>query len=394
MKQYATIGDTIYFWFAGNDTSGSGGDGASPAADVRLAGAAADAAPVFSPTPVLLSHANYPAGCYEVAVAATVGNGCAADNTYAVFCTLAIDSQNPTGFVGSFDLKPVLANAKQLNGTNQTGRDIGANVLLSSGSGAGQLNFTSGVVKSNLAQILGTALTETAGYIAAGFKKLFNIQTPLLTMESVNQSADNNTILAHGTYGSSALQVLVAALQTDLDNGIDGLGALKTLVDAVPTVDEIQAGIEENGASVIDTIRDYIENVTYGLSALKTLIDAVNTDLSNGTDGLGALKALIDTNKTELDGLQGTDGKCLISTDAQDLSGSFDVNTKTATATALDLILKDSTFALSIADAIWDEILTGATHNIAGSSGRRVREIGAFAIESGTAARMGYSIET
>lgn len=38
-----------------------------------------------------------------------------------------------------------------------------------------------------------------------------------------------------------------------------------------------------------------------------------------------------------------------------------------------------------IADQVWDEILTGATHNIASSAGRRVREIGAFAIESGTA---------
>ena len=34
---------------------------------------------------------------------------------------------------------------------------------------------------------------------------------------------------------------------------------------------------------------------------------------------------------------------------------------------------------------VWDEILTGATHNIATSAGRRVREIGAYAIESGTA---------
>ena len=34
---------------------------------------------------------------------------------------------------------------------------------------------------------------------------------------------------------------------------------------------------------------------------------------------------------------------------------------------------------------MWDEILTGATHNIATSAGRRVREIGAYAIESGTA---------
>jgi len=109
MKQYAAIDDVIYFWFAGNDTSGSGGDGASPAADVRLAGAAAGAIPTYSPTPTLLTHANYPAGAYEIAITASAANGFAADNTYAVFCTLAIDSQNPTGFVGSFDTKPTLA---------------------------------------------------------------------------------------------------------------------------------------------------------------------------------------------------------------------------------------------------------------------------------------------
>lgn len=110
MKQYAALDDTVYFWFAANDTSGSGGDGTTPAADVRLAGAAADAAPVYSPTPVLLSHVNYPAGAYEIAIAATAANGFAANNTYAVFCTLAIDAQNPTGFVGSFDLKPIIAD--------------------------------------------------------------------------------------------------------------------------------------------------------------------------------------------------------------------------------------------------------------------------------------------
>lgn len=113
MHQHATIGDTVYFWFAANDTSGSGGDGATPLYDVRKAGAAASAIPLLSGTPTLLTHANYPAGCHEVSVAATVGNGFAADDTFAVFCTLAIDTQNPTGFVGSCTLTP-LAKASAL----------------------------------------------------------------------------------------------------------------------------------------------------------------------------------------------------------------------------------------------------------------------------------------
>ena len=49
------------------------------------------------------------------------------------------------------------ANTVKLNGTTCTARDIGASVLLSSGSGTGQLDFTSGVVKSNVTQLLGTA---------------------------------------------------------------------------------------------------------------------------------------------------------------------------------------------------------------------------------------------
>ena len=38
-----------------------------------------------------------------------------------------------------------------------------------------------------------------------------------------------------------------------------------------------------------------------------------------------------------------------------------------------------------IPDAVWDEILTGATHNIATSAGKRLRQIGAYAIHDGTA---------
>ena len=115
MHQHATLEDTVYFWFASNDTSGSGNDGASAAAHVRLAGATISDAPILSPSPGLISHATYPAGAYEIAVAATAANGFAAGNTYGVFATLAVDSQNPTGFVGSFSLDPIIANIVEVS---------------------------------------------------------------------------------------------------------------------------------------------------------------------------------------------------------------------------------------------------------------------------------------
>jgi hypothetical protein len=111
MRDYAELGDTVYFWFATNDTSGSGDDGASAVYDVRLAGAAAGAAPVLSGSATLLTHASYPAGCYEVAIAATSGNGFATNSTYGVFATAAVDAQNPTGLVGSFALGKALTGA-------------------------------------------------------------------------------------------------------------------------------------------------------------------------------------------------------------------------------------------------------------------------------------------
>jgi hypothetical protein len=47
-------------------------------------------------------------------------------------------------------------------------------------------------VQSNLKQIISTTLTETvAGYLAAAFKKFFDVVTPVLTSASVNQTGDS-----------------------------------------------------------------------------------------------------------------------------------------------------------------------------------------------------------
>jgi hypothetical protein len=82
------------------------------------------------------------------------------------------------------------ADAKAIGGTTQTGRDLGASVLLSAGTGTGQLDFTSGVVKANLVQILAAAITGTAANLVASFTAFFNIASPVLTCASVNQTGD------------------------------------------------------------------------------------------------------------------------------------------------------------------------------------------------------------
>jgi hypothetical protein len=76
-------------------------------------------------------------------------------------------------------------SAVQLAGTALTGRDIGASVLLSSGTGTGQLDFTSGVVKANLVQILASAISGTAAQISAAFTKFFDKASPTGTVNSL-----------------------------------------------------------------------------------------------------------------------------------------------------------------------------------------------------------------
>jgi len=64
-------------------------------------------------------------------------------------------------------------------------------------------------------KVLGTALTETsAGYLAAGIKKLFDVASPVLTAASVNQTSDSgaNVLLA--------LKLLRNKIVTDPATGI------------------------------------------------------------------------------------------------------------------------------------------------------------------------------
>jgi hypothetical protein len=63
------------------------------------------------------------------------------------------DMVDVAGSAVSTSTAQIGVNAVNIGGTAQTGRDLGASVLLSSGTGTGQLDFTSGVVKSDAVKI-------------------------------------------------------------------------------------------------------------------------------------------------------------------------------------------------------------------------------------------------
>jgi hypothetical protein len=199
----------------------------------------------------------------------------------------AVDNQSATAFItGVNSLAPPTnwnsmvidgsgrVDVSKVSGTSQTARDLGASVLLSAGTGTGQLDFTSGVVKANLAQILGTALTETAGLIAAGFKQFFNISSPTSTMNLVTavgtlttytgntvQTGDSFARLGAAGAGLTALgDTRIAHLDADISTRTkpaDTQAAVTSLTNA-PTAGDFTATMKTslNAATPAVTVSD------------------------------------------------------------------------------------------------------------------------------------------
>lgn len=83
----------------------------------------------------------------------------------------------------------------------------------------------------DITSILGTSLTETsAGYLAAAFKKLFDVATPVLTAASVNQTGDSYARI--GANGASLTDLATQASVNTIDDFLDTeVAAIKTKTD-------------------------------------------------------------------------------------------------------------------------------------------------------------------
>ena len=327
--QHATIEDTVYFWFAANDTSGSGGDGASPLYDVREAGAAAGAIPLLSGTPTLLTHANYPGGCYEIAVAATDGNGFAADDAFAVFCTLLIDSQNPSGFVGSCTLTP-LAKTSEL-GTPQTGDSyLGATAhanIINQYDGDGIVGDTFPGTQSQLSGLanVGSAVHRPAAdYTLTTGTQSANTYTATEALDGTNHEHTDDTgvidlyyefNIGSGTPSSVRVTGYVTGLNDDLDiYGYDWVAA------AWVQIGNIQGGaLAANSVNSFDMFVDMVGSggnlgvvwvgfyKASGLTTATLAVDQIFIAFSQGESGyVDGIE--VDTNASNTGTVPGIDG--------------------------------------------------------------------------------------
>lgn len=145
----------------------------------------------------------------------------------------------------------VPSNTKFVGGTVQTARDIGASVLLSSGTGTGQVSLTSGILKVDLDTI------KTNPVVNGG---TFTFPTNATGASTTNITA--GTITTVGTVNALAADsvnasALAASAVTEIQSGLATASALATVqADADDIQTRLPAALGANGNMKAD-VRDF-----------------------------------------------------------------------------------------------------------------------------------------
>jgi hypothetical protein len=299
------------------------------------------------------------------------------------FTTLVIDS---AGLADSTSVKMGPSGSA----TAQTARDIGASVLLSSGTGTGQLDFTSGVTKSNLAQILGTALTETSGQIAAAFKKFFNIATPASTMDALTLVATATNLTNAPTAGdftatmkTSIGTAVAASAVASVTGNVGGnvTGSVGSVVGAVGSVTGAVGSVTGLTASDVGAIKTQTDKLTFTVT---NQIDANVLDWKSAT-----APAMTGDAFARL----GAPAGASVSADVAAIkSDTGAVKAKTDNLPASPAAVSDIPTAAAISDAVWDEDLSG--HAVSGSTGEALASAATGGDPWGTALPGAYGAGT
>lgn len=210
-------------------------------------------------------------------------------------------------------------NTTHIGGTSQTARDIGASVLLSAGTGTGQLDFTSGVVKSNVTQFGGTNATTASG-------------RPEVNVSHFGGSA--------GTFTSG---------KPDVQNVAGNVtGSVGSVTGAVGSV---------TGAvgSVTGNVGGSVASVTAGVTV------STNNDKTGYSLSAAAIQAIWDALTSALTTASSI-GKLLV----DNLNATISSRLASASYTA-------PPSAATVAGAVWDE--ARASHTTAGSFGQGVASV-------------------
>jgi hypothetical protein len=135
------------------------------------------------------------------------------------------------------------------------------------------------VVAANLRQILGTALTETAGQLAAAFKKWFDVAAPVGTVNSIPNATAGAT---GGLFiaGTNAATTVTSSLTTTFTGNLTG--SVGSVTGSVGSVTGAVGSVTGAVGSVTGTVGGVTGNVSGNVTgSVGSLAAQAKTDVNN-----------------------------------------------------------------------------------------------------------------
>lgn len=276
-------------------------------------------------------------------------------------------------------------NASQLGGTSQTGRDIGASVLLSSGTGTGQVSLASGVVSANAVQISGdstaadnleAALDGTGGVTISGSLS-GSVGSVTGAVGSVTGNVGGNVSGSVGSVTGNVGGNVVGSVGS-VTGAINTAAGTITTLDGLDTAQDTQHSTTQSAisglsipsaASIADAVLDealsgHTTAGTLGKAVADIEADATAILEDTGTT-LPASLATIDSNVDAILVDTGTTLPATLGTPAgADLATDI-ANVKTDTAAILTDTGTTLPATLATIDAVADQINSGIIYGAA-----------------------------
>jgi hypothetical protein len=279
-------------------------------------------------------------------------------------------------------------DAVQVSGTNLTARDIGASVLLSSGTGTGQLDFTSGVVKGNVTQISGAAVSTSTAQLGVNAVQVGGGTVASGAVPNAVAGAAGGLFIA----GTNAATTVTTALTTTFTGNLSGnvTGSVGSVTGAVGSVTGAVGSVTGAVGSVTGNVGGSVASVT---GAVGSVTGNVGGSVASVTGAVGSVTGNVGGN------VVGSVGSVTTVSDKTGYSLStagilaiwHQLTSAIVTASTIGKLIVDYLDAQvssrlatagyttpptvgAIADQVWDEATSG--HTGAGTTGKALTDAG------------------
>lgn len=286
-----------------------------------------------------------------------------------VIATPAVCYTVPANFTASSIDSNGRVDVIKIAGTTQTARDIGASVLLSSGTGTGQVSLSSGTVT------VGTNNDKTGYSLSAGGVQAIwdALTSALTTVGSIGKLLVDNidaAISSRSTYAggdTSGTTTLLSRLSSTRATNLDNL-------DAAISTRLASASYTAPDNTSITAIKAKTDNLPASPAAVSDIPSAATIATTVWDKATSALTTSGSVGKLVTDNVDAAISSRLASGSytAPDNSSITAIKAKTDNLPASPAAVSDIPSAATVASSVWDKATSGIT--TAGSIGKQLKD--------------------